>query len=222
MINLQANRIRRLNVLLGLVKKDIGGLGGAEWRALLDDVYFAVLGKRGGDPKQETSFHAMTTRQTLRVAQEGLRAWVPLLGKERNVPLCFQLEKQALYIHTDDKGFFSRRNSEDCPTMIYEMLAYLLELSQVRPADLLTCANEKCESIFVPLRKPHEGQKSYCSPKCSNLAAARAYRIRQGNDSLEKEKERSHRRYVKKKLAKYPKARIGRRPRKVGENRKAG
>jgi hypothetical protein len=118
----------------------------------------------------------------------------------------FPLSEQRLYIMLDDDGFYHRYlphrershdgsgSNRDFATMVYSMLAYLLERTKVKPQDILTCANPQCGVCFVPLRRPHAGQRSFCSMKCGALVASQNYRRRHKADLNERITSGRHRR----------------------------
>ncbi len=194
---------------------DVGALADGGWNALLGDLYFAVFGEERRVFKQD-AFHFAATRAGIRDAQGGLRIQLPVLqrGKGEEPAPMFQLSAYWLYVAAGKDGFVSRPAFTDGPTMIYFTLAYLLEQSRVTQRDILTCANDRCCAFFVPLRRPHAGQKSFCSPRCGNLIAAREYREKKAEELRSREKERSRKRYEEKTHKQHPGARIPRRPRK--------
>ena len=216
MITLRENDIRRLNHILQLAGANVDALADSEWNGLLDDLYFAVFGEKGRVFRQDM-FHFAATRAGVKATQQGLRAQLPILQhlKGEDPAPRFKLSAQTLYLATAKGGFTCRYLCEDCPTMIYSTLAYLLERSKVTQTEILSCANPRCEAFFVPLRKPHAGQRSFCSQRCRNLFAARAYRMKQAGQLREKEGERSRRRYDEKVHARLPGAKIARHPRKT-------
>jgi len=223
MINAQAELIRRLNVLLRLASPstDLALLNNGAWSELLDGFYWAILAEKQRTPKEDV-FHQAGSRLGVKTAQEGLRGQLSLLqrAKPQQGPLLlenlpsFELAKQTLYLHVDEKGFFPRYVSTDFPTMTYQMLSYLIDRLKLRPSDFLTCANEKCRTVFVPIRKRSSADRAFCSPRCANLIAARDYRQRKPDELKAKERNRSGRRYEDKVRKKFPTAKITRRPRK--------
>ena len=215
MIQGRANDIRRLNVILKLPAIDVEALNEDKWNAFLDDLYFAVFGEKDRVVK-ENVFHSALTKKGVRAAQEGLRAQLPVLQRHRGEDLAprFELSKQSLYIAYGRDGFVSKFSSTDCPTMIYTMLAYLLEKSKITQSDILTCANYRCEAHFVPLRKPHEGKRSFCSSQCANLVSAGDYRERNKDKLQPKERGRSQERHENRIRELHPKAKIRKRVRK--------
>ena len=198
MITLRANDIRRLNVILRLPSVKVDALDEAGWNRLLDDLYFSVFGEKTRVFRQD-AFHWGVTKPGVRAAQEGLRAQLPTLRrlKLKDPAPEFKLSAQTLYIAAGNDGFLSKYLCDDCPTMVYSTLAYLLERSKVRQRDIRTCANDRCETVFIPLRRPHKRQKSYCSQKCGGLIAARKYRRNHATELRAKETDRKHQRYVK-------------------------
>lgn len=227
MMTLRAHDLRRLNVILRLPWVDVATLNDGQWGTFLDDLYFAVFGERGRVEKLKRAveagfdqdiFHIAATRAGVRAAQEGLRAQLPVLQRVKGgdpAPY-FVLSEQRLYVAAGKDGFASRYLCKDCPTMIYSTLAYLLERSGVTQRDILTCSNDRCGAFFVPLRKPHAGQRSFCSQKCGSLIAAREYRRRRAGELPGKERERSRKRYEERVQRRFParKIKISRRPRK--------
>jgi hypothetical protein len=223
MITLRADTLRRLNVILGLGSPivDIPSPGTDAWNILLDDLFFAVFGQKKRIPAEDV-FHQSATREGVRAAQEGLRGQLPALqrAKQQRGPLLhesvpsFELSKQTLYLLVDQEGFFGRYVTLDFPTLVYNTLNYLLGRTGIKPSDLLTCANEKCRKLFVPLRKPHKGKKSFCKQKCGNLISAREYRKKRAKQLRKKERLRNQNRYDKKIHEKFPGATIHRRKRR--------
>lgn len=226
MITRRADDIRRLNAILRLPGINVGALGADKWNALLDDLYFAVFGEKDRRERLEKAvkagfdqdvFHSAANQGGVRAAQEGLRAQLPILQRvkgEDSAPH-FILSEQRLYVAAGKDGFASRYLCDDCPTMVYSTLAYLLERSKVIQRDILTCANERCGAFFVPLRKPHAGKKrAFCSQRCGNLITAREYRKRKADELRPKERRRSRKRYGDRIQKQLPKAKIDRRPRK--------
>ncbi len=213
MMTLREKDLRRLNVLLRLPGRQVDGLSEAEWNALLDDLYFAVLGETGRVFKDD-AFHSAARPELVRVAQEGLHAQLPVLQriKGKDPAPSFKLKAQTLYIGASEEGFASMYLCDDGVTMIYSTLAYLLERSKVTQRDILSCANPRCEAFFVPLRKPHAGQRNFCSQRCGSLNAARDYRSKKGKMLKAKEKERSRKRYQARIEKGLPGARIKRGP----------
>lgn len=204
MINSQAEPIRRLNVLLKLASRgtDLALLNNGAWSKLLDELYWAILAEKQRTLRDDV-FHHAATRLGVKTAQEGLRGQLSLLQQAQlqkgpllleNVP-SFELTKQTLYLLVDEKGFFPRYVSTDFPTMTYSMLYFLIDRLELKPSDLLTCANEKCRTVFVPVRKRSDDDRAFCSPKCANLIAALEYRRRKGEQLKARERERSSKRY---------------------------
>lgn len=202
MINTQAESIRRLNVLLKLPQIDLALLNNGDFETLLDNLYWAILGRKERKREKDV-FHAAAQRPGIKEAQETLRGHLASLrygtGKE---VVELELAKQTLLIVADDKGFAHSYISRDFPTMVYGMLSFLLERAQVKRSDLLTCANEKCRTVFVPLRSRASSDRAFCSPKCANLIAAKEYRKRRAGELKVKERKRSKARYRRKVLKK--------------------
>ena len=213
MIKSQAEYIRRLNVLLKLPRIDLRTVTDAGLQTILDDFYWAIFGTKNRRRDDDT-FHAATTpaRPAIARAQDGLSRELTSLRHDTE-PLELELAPQTLCIAANDQGFSPRYVSKDFPTMVYSMLAYLLERSHVGRSDLLTCANVRCLTVFVPVRRRSETAKTFCSPKCANLIAARHYRERKAEELKLSERERNHEKYVKRVHKKHPNAPIGRRPR---------
>jgi len=77
----------------------------------------------------------------------------------------------------------------------------------------------ECQRILLLSRRPRHNKKFHCSLRCSRNAATRSYRERlaraKGEETMEKERERSHRRYVAKQRRKLgPNVSVSRRLRK--------
>ncbi len=218
MITRRADDMRRLNAILKLTGAglDVAALNDTQWNALLDDLYFAVFGEKGRVFRQDT-FHWAATRAGVRAAQEGLRMQLPVLQRHKREDPApeFMLSAQRLYVAAGKDGFASKYLCDDCPTMFYSTLAYLLERSRIAQRNILTCANERCGAFFVPLRKPHRRHKrGFCSQRCGSLIAAREYRKKKADELRPKERRRSHKRYEDRIQKQLPKAKIDRRPRK--------
>jgi hypothetical protein len=200
MLTRKAEDIKRLNSLLGLPKADIDSLTSDRWNRLLDDLWFGIFGK-GQRVYQEDVFHQAASRDGVRAAQEGLRGQLYQLQhaaaqhgaiKLERYP-SFELAKQTIYLIVDDEGFFPRYVSTDFPTMVYQMLYFLIDKLKLKPSDFLTCDYEKCARVFVPLRRPHsKAGKHFCSQRCGNIVSARESRANRTAEMKERENERSH------------------------------
>ncbi|MDA2911409.1 CGNR zinc finger domain-containing protein [Nitrospiraceae bacterium AH_259_D15_M11_P09] len=222
----RAHDLQRLNILLRLAKVDVESLDENRWNALLDELYLAVFGVGGRSVKlnkaimagfDQDAFHTAMTREGVRAAQEGLRATLPILQrmKGQDPAPSFQLKPQRLFLAHGENGFAVAFLCLDGPTMIYTTLAHVLERSGVRQSEIRTCANERCGASHVPLRTPHAGRPSFCSQRCGNLLAARAYRMKRARQLRKKERERSRRRYEEKVHAVLPGTKIARHRRKT-------
>jgi len=206
MLTRNADLIRRLNILLGLSRVvDLDEIAPAEWDDLLDDLYWAIRAskKRVDDKKNPDVFHGAATPLGVRAAQEGLRGQLYQLrhAEPMRVPLLlenypsFELAKQTVYLLADKDGFFIRYVSNDFPTMAYGTICLLIERLKLGPSDFLTCGYEKCQRVFVPLRKPHAAtRRHFCSQKCGNLVSAREFRDAKKEQLKATEKKRNKRR----------------------------
>ena len=222
MITKRANDIRRLNEILRLPGVNLGALNDDAWNALLDGIYFAVFGQRGRRERLKKAvesgfdsdlFHNTMDRAGLRDAQVGLQVRLPILRRHKakdSIPP-FELKGQWMYIAAGKEGFEIAYASGDCPTTIYSTLVALLLRSKVTQRDILNCANPRCGAFFVSLRKPHAGQRNFCSQRCGSLIAARDYRSKKGKMLKAKEKERSRKRYEARRQKQLPGQRLKKR-----------
>jgi hypothetical protein len=211
MITRRANEIRRLNFLLKLPSVPVKELDATSWTAFQRDLCSAVLSSRRANEVGEPFSVTLTDIRMVK-AELGsfLRSLFNAIKNPDDARQGLQLEGQHVRVEPDGNKFAVLYMSEDVPTRIYQALCNLIEQTEVAPRDILVCANPKCETFFVPLRKPHPGENNFCSPKCSNLIAARNWRKKQSEALREKEKERSHKKY---------KARMEKRGLRVGARR---
>jgi hypothetical protein len=192
-------------------------LDNGAWEKYMTGLYYALFADKNPPGKNHT-FHRVATPDGVLLAQKGLRGWLPVLS--RGVMAQFPLSEHVLGVHGDESGFAHNILPPGYPigrktyppeyfgTIIYSVFVYLLERSGIKLADLLICANKRCERPFVPLRKPAKNKRAYCSTHCSHLVAVWDYRDRARKDAgkhkalKEKEKRRSKQRYRKKILKK--------------------
>lgn len=210
MITKRATDLRRLNVLLRLSGVNVATLNAGEWAALLDDLYFAEFGTKGRVFKQD-DFHFSMTRRGVGAAQRELRTKLPILLRLKGTDPApfFDLQQHQLYMAWGPDGFATKFRCDDGPTVIYLTLVHLLERARVRQHEMLTCANPHCQAVFVPLRKPHAGQPSFCFKKCENRIAASRYRKKHKPKLRQREQARSQQRYAVKVHKQTPGAKIG-------------
>ena len=205
--------VRRLNILLRFAHDDLALLTNGAWQDLIDQLYFALLGE-ARDRHRKTRFDETVNRPSVREAQLGLmRAVDP--NDIRTDSVDFELAKQTLTIfESEESGFDAQFDSDHFPTNVYMTFMHLLKASKVRRSDFRLCANDKCGYPFVPLRKPREGEKSFCSKKCRNRVAAIEYRKAHTEEVRAKERIRSEKRYAAKVAKKYPKAKVKKKKKK--------
>lgn len=198
--------IKRLNVLLHFAHEDLGVLTNGDWENLLDRLYVALLdAKRDRNPKM--MFNRIATRESVREAQKGLDRIIRLDPTGGTVDL--ELARQELTLGVNEDGrFFGTFASEHFGTNVYMAFWHLLEASLLNRSDFKTCANDKCGYPFIPLRKPRDDERAYCSTKCRNRVAAIEYRKAKGDQLKEKERLRSEKRYAAKVAKKFPKAKV--------------
>jgi len=198
---------RRLNVLLRLPGRTLPKEANVKaWNALLQEFYFALYGEKGPVPKDK-AFRVVASAAGVRTAQEELYNVLPLLKHHppHGQAPRLTVSAQTLFIHLDSEGrFFCKRypvdfdNERAFLTLVCEALGDLLVRAQVTRRDLLECANPDCRSLFVPLRRPHVGARSFCSRRCANLVAVKEYRQKHKKVLQEKEAQRGRKRYEKK------------------------
>jgi hypothetical protein len=193
-----------LNVILRLPGRTLPKESNVKaWNALRDEFYFALLGEKGPVPKYK-AFNVVVSATGVRAAQEELRNVLPLL--KHHTPHSqaprLTLSAQGLYIGLDGEGRFFYEylpvdfdNETAFPTMVYQVLVYLLERCQITLKDLLRCANPSCASLFAPLRRAHVGTRSFCSKRCANLIAVQEFRKKHKKALQKKEVQRSRKRY---------------------------
>lgn len=223
MITLRAEDLRRLNVILRLPSIDLDRTSKEKkWDVLLEDLCFSVFGVKRVPPQD--AFYVAARPEGIRIAQDVLRTFLPFLQRvpDPKEPLPWlSLCEQRLYIAPRKDGFSTGYIPEVSggdrrfATLIYSTLAHLLERSRVHPRDILTCANPQCGACFVPLRRPHAGQKNFCSSRCANLISAREYRQRKADELRAKDRRRNPARYDKKVRKETPGGHPKRRPRKT-------
>ena len=68
--------------------------------------------------------------------------------------------------------------------------------SEIVRGQLRVCP--QCQRLFLSSRRARSDKTLHCSLRCSRLAATHRYRARQKQELKQKERERSHRRYVAK------------------------
>lgn len=91
-------------------------------------------------------------------------------------------------------------------------LASYLVSSGIMAGQIRKCPT--CGRIFLYKRKPRPDVTFHCSIKCSRLEATRRYRQKKRDGLKAQERDRSHRRYVRKQQRKYgPNVRVKRLPR---------
>ena len=125
---------------------------------------------------------------------------------------------QTSFLHPDEDSDFyyhyhpSHSTEDDSlPDIAIARLRSYLVAAGIEPAQIRTC--DECKTIFLAKRKPTPKKKSYCSARCAQLCATRAYRKRNQAKLKTKERERSHHRYVAKQRKKHPNAKVKRIPR---------
>ena len=112
---------------------------------------------------------------------------------------------QTSFLHPNEDGDFDYQDShstedDSLPDIAIARLRSYLVAAGIEPGQIRTC--DECKTIFLAKRKPSPKKKSYCSARCAQLCATRAYRKRNQAKLKTKERERSHSRYVAKQRAK--------------------
>lgn len=123
---------------------------------------------------------------------------------------------QVSFLHPDtDREFYDAEShgyeDDTLPDIAIARLRSYLVAAAVEPGQIRTC--DECKMIFLAKRKPSPKKKSYCSSRCAQLSATRAYRKRNQAKLKAKERERSRSRYVAKQRKKHPNAKVKRVPR---------
>jgi hypothetical protein len=220
MTNNRKEAIQRINVILRLPRVDLAALEEEGWSDLLDDLYYAVFAKRDrterlkrahSDGYDGDTFHYAMTRDMIRAAQEGLRGQLLNLrrGRADGEPMMeFALAAHTVYIAWDAKQFAYNYLHRDGPTMLYSTFAHLLDRSGIRPMDFRVCSEPGCQTVYIPLRKPHKGQPLYCDSRHAKNDAAKKYRLRKQGELLLSERARNRRRYRKRVEQMFPGSRL--------------
>ena len=113
---------------------------------------------------------------------------------------------QTSFLHpdTDRDLYYDSHSTKDdsLPDIAIARLCSYLIAGSIEPGQIRTC--DQCKMIFLAKRKPSPRKKSYCSTRCAQLCATRAYRKRNQAKLKTKERERSHHRYVAKQRKEAP------------------
>jgi len=156
--------------------------------------------------------------KAIALADQDRNGWNQLVTVEDTQRVQGHLREMLDWIQTED--YYSGFIESDFPPpedwLAYKVSArfrlYLVasgvEKSQVRP-----CA--ECKRIFLAKIKPQPEKIYYCTHRCAQIVASRAYRERNKNKLKPRERERKRRSYVEEQRRKYgPKVKVERRPRK--------
>ena len=123
---------------------------------------------------------------------------------------------QTSFLHpdTDRDFYYADSHGPEGDTLsdiaVARLRSYLVAAG-IGPGQIRTC--DECKKIFLARRKPGADKRSYCSTRCGQLCATRAYRKRNQAKLKAKERDRSHNRYVAKQHQKHPNAKVKRIPR---------
>ena len=227
--NSKTSMLARLNKLLGFAGDDLSLLNNGRWQDKLDEVYFAIYAAKRNRALFLSNFNRIATRESVREAQIGLkkalgdfqrrktstpRSRTFLTGGPETIHL--DLAKQQLWFRENSDGpIESWHTTEHFPTMVYEALAEASCCRKFKWSDIRKCADDNCDNLFVPLRKPHKGKPAYCSSKCGNRVAALRYRRGKSEEFKVAERERSHSGYKKRVKIRARPTRVERNPRKL-------
>lgn len=174
--------LRRLNLLLKLPGLKLLELDDEAWEALFDELHQAIFGSRR-QRGQSDDFHfslASDCRPKSGVSQiQGKIRELVQAGSSGSGLVQFQLERHRFLIAPKATKFGTAYRCEDLKTFLSLALFDLLRVTQVTPQDILTCSAPDCGAHFVPLRKPHPGERPYCPGRpCGNRMRQRKHRKR--------------------------------------------
>lgn len=205
--------IERLNYLLKLPSRKLLTLTDEQWASLFDGLHVALFGE-GRQRGKSDDFHFAISldkypRSQISQAQLLIREFLSVCRKGGEV--VFQLERHRFYVAPKATTFGTAYRCEDVKTMIYLALFDLLRTMQIAPRDFLVCAAPDCGASFVPLRKPHRGQRTFCSVRCQNRILAKESRQGSDKEARRRERERGRRRYEARVRKQLPGAKIQRR-----------
>jgi hypothetical protein len=94
------------------------------------------------------------------------REVIPALKACNGVPIEFPIEEELVLLTCRTGGFRTNyRYKKSIGTAILRGFLLALEHSGVRPSDFAVCADPKCGRLFVPIRKPRAGKRSFCCVK---------------------------------------------------------
>src|SRR5262245_22340730 len=156
--------------------------------------------------------------KAIALADQDRQRWNHLVAVEDMQRIQEHLREMLDWIKTDDYSSFIKL---DFPLYFDDSLAnrvaarfqlYLVaagvDKSQIRPCP-------ECKRIFLAKIKPQPEKIYYCTHRCAQIVASRAYRERNKSKLKLRERERKRRRYVEEQRRKHgPKVKVERRPRK--------
>jgi len=220
--------ITAINRFLALGELNFPALTDAQWQDLFDELHLLIFRQpRVRDKDDDFNFYLVThdpnrpdhypRADAQRALQKLHREVIPALKACNGVPIEFSIEQEVVQLACRPGGFRTNyRYKKSIETAILRGFLLALEHSGVRPSDFAVCADPKCGRLFVPVRKPRAGKRSFCCAKHLNRVIQCEHRNRQKDDVgvRKRGRERSHRYYTRKVTAGRPNVKVARRPRR--------
>lgn len=210
--------LRRLNLLLKLTGLKLQEMGDEEWEVLFDELHEAIFGSRRKRGQSDDYHYALASDRSPKSGVGQMQGKIRELVQagSRGAGLVeFQLERHRFLIAPKATKFGTAYRCEDLKTFLSLALFDLLRVTQVTPHDILTCSAPDCGAHFVPLRKPHPGQRPFCLKKrCGDRIRQREHRKRADQKASQRERQRGRDRYAARIRKRLPNAKIQKRARK--------
>jgi hypothetical protein len=172
--------VERLNWILKFASRsyDVTGML-AKGDALRDQLWWVIY-REGKWPREGgTYFNVAATDAGIIAASKDLTAAVLSLLHGGTEPTEFPMRDLTYHVLATEHGFSRGVASKNMTTLLTDILLSTLVRLELKPTDILQCANVRCRAFHVPLRAPRPGSRSFCSPGCARIAATQAYRERQ-------------------------------------------
>jgi hypothetical protein len=218
--------IAAINRFLALGELNFPTLTDPQWQDLFDELHLLIF-RQPRIRDQENDFNFLVAydpnnpdHRPKPDAQLALlklhREVIPALKACNGVPIEFPIEEEIVQLTCRPGGFRTNyRYKKSIGTAILRGFLLALEHSGVRPSDFAVCADPKCGRLFVPIRTPRAGKRSFCCAKHLNRVIQHEHRDRQKDDASVRKRgrERSHRYYTRRVTAGRPNVKVARRPR---------
>ena len=136
------------------------------------------------------------SQENISTAQASLKKWFKGLAEKQAFNARPSVKMASMMIRPVSDGYIFEVSPNQWEDKLYSALGHHLQLSRIAPGQIRICP--ECDRIFLRRKKPPVGVKPHCSHKCAQQAATRRYRNKKKDEINVKERQRSHRRYVKK------------------------